>query len=568
MSSPLLVTGLGFDSTLPLLSPKGKVPTRTRYDPRVDHVAGDGLELRDYLRVLRRRRWTVILAMLWLAGSVLTASLLKTPRYRASGELLIAPKASETLFKQVSGPAVYNDPKRAVATEIRVLESLAVEDAVAARLGYRPRLTASSSPDDNVVTVRSISVDPQRAALAVNAYAEEYINYRRESTVEDILGAQSEVQKKIDEKQREIDALDAAVGPVDPVVGTPRAAERISLLNQQNLFRNQLDQLQVEASLNRGGAQLLTPARPPTEPFEPKPLRSVASAVALGLMLGVGLAFLVDYLDDALRTTQDVERATGGLPILGVIPAVRGWRNTKTARTVTRSDPASVVAEAYRGLRTSVQFLGLDSPLRTLQLTSPSTSEGKSTTVANLAVALANAGRRVVVVDCDLRRSRAHDFFDLPNDVGVTSVLLGEVGLGAALQHVEGVDRLRILSAGQRPPNPSELLSGHRMVGLLEELKAEADIVVLDSPPVLPVSDAIGLSAHVDATLLVVRANATNRKSVVRALELLGHIDTPVIGTVLNGAKGEESYADGGYRYGPYYRAEPSSNSVGVHATS
>ncbi|MGH9156472.1 MAG: polysaccharide biosynthesis tyrosine autokinase [Acidimicrobiales bacterium] len=511
--------------------------------------SADELELRDYLRVIRRRKWTIALTAVVIVGAALTAAFLKTPRYRASAELLIAPKVSETLFNPNNG-SIYTDPRRAVATEIKVLSSKAVEDAVAEKLGSRPTISATGSPDDDVVTVRAVSVDPERAALIVNTYATEYIDYRRESTVRDILDAQAEIQRKVEEKQGEIDALDAQPGPKD---SPARAAERTSLTNQQNLFRAQLDQLQVGASLNSGGAQLITPAEAPDEPFEPNPVRSGITALAIGLLLGVGLAFLFEYLDDALRTTVDVERATQGLPVLGVIPAVPGWRNQKTTRTVTRSEPNSMAAEAYRSLRTSVQFLGLDSPLHTLQLTSPSSSEGKTTTVANLAVALADAGQRVIVVDCDLRRSRLHEFFGLANTVGITSVLVGDVPLSAALQQAGTDDRLRVLCSGPRPPNPSELLSGQRAIEVLNAIRAEADIVLFDSPPVLPVSDAVVLAARVDATLLVAHVRSTSKKALLRAYEQLRQVDAPVIGTLLNGASGDDgdlySY---GYGYGAY----------------
>lgn len=521
---------------------------RPRYDPRMEPGSADELELRDYLRVVRRRKWTIAFVTTVVVAAALAASFLKTPRYRASAELLIAPKASETLFDPNNG-SIYTDRKRAVATEIKVLQSRAVEDAVFEELGYRPTITASGSPDDDVVTVRAVSTDPERAAQVVNTYAREYITYRRESTVKDILEAQAEVQRKVEEKQTEIDALDARPGSND---APGRQAERTSLVNQQNLFRDQLDQLQVGASLNSGGAQLITPAEVPESPFEPTPVRSGVLGLAVGLMLGLGLAFLFEYLDDALRGTADVERVADGLPVLGVIPAVAGWRNEKTPRTVTRTDPTSLAAEAYRSLRTSVQFLGLDAPLQTLQLTSPSSGEGKTTTAANLAVVLADAGQRVIVVDCDLRRSRIHEFFGLDNEVGFTSVLVGDAPLSTALQDVDGVPGLRLLTSGPRPPNPSELLSSQRAVEVLTALRAQADIVVLDSPPVLPVSDAVGLSARVDATLMVVRAASTTRKSLARAMTLLRQVDAPLIGAVFNVAKSGTDY-EGGYGYGYAY---------------
>jgi len=512
------------------------------------------LDLRGYVTILRRRKWVVVAVAAVAVGAGLAVSLSTTPRYRASAEVLIAPKRSETLFAS-NGGQLPQDTSRYVATEIRVLTSEFVRDAAVAKLGYRARVTARGSRDDNVVTLSAESVSPRRAADTVNTYVDAYIEYRRKATVEDSLKAQSVIQGQVDEKQRELEALDAALGRAPAgereAVAASQREERASLVSQQRLFDSQIDQLQIGAGLNSGEAQLLTAASVPTAPFEPNPPATAALSLFLGLVLGVGIAFLVEYLDDSVRTKDDLERSTTGLPVLGLIPLTPGWKEAEQARTVTLRAPASVAAEAYRSLRTSIQFLGLDTPVRTLQVTSPSSSEGKTTTVANLCVALATAGQRVVVVDCDLRRSRVHEFFGLGNGIGFTSVLLGDAPLSEALVPAPGVDGLYVLASGPRPPNPSELLSGPRTIEVLLALQGQADIVVFDSPPVLPVSDALVLAARVDATLLVAKARTTSRRSLGRALELLQQVDAPVVGTVLNGAAADEGYGYGyGYGYG------------------
>jgi non-specific protein-tyrosine kinase len=216
--------------------------------------------------------------------------------------------------------------------------------------------------------------------------------------------------------------------------------------------------------------------------------------------------------------------------------------------------PTSSASEAYRSLRTAIGFIGLDKPLRVIQVTSPSAAEGKTTTIANLAVALANVGKKVVVVDCDLRRPRIHTFFGIPNEVGFTSVLLGEVPLANAAQAV-GRRHLMLLASGQLPPNPSELLSSTRTAQVLATLQAEADVVLVDSPPVLPVTDSAVLSAHVDATLLVIRAGVTTRRQLTRAVEVLEQVAAPLVGTVLNGVTADEGYGYT-YNYGYYNSAQ------------
>jgi non-specific protein-tyrosine kinase len=234
---------------------------------------------------------------------------------------------------------------------------------------------------------------------------------------------------------------------------------------------------------------------------------------------------------------------------MGLIPLVHSWRDHRQPVVVSVTDPTSPAAESYRTLRTNIQFAGLDRSMRAIQVTSPSASEGKTTTLANLAVALAGAGLRVTLVCCDLRRPRLHQFFGLNNTVGFTSVLLGEKSISQALQPTAH-EGLTLLASGPPPPNPAELLSSNRTSEVLTALKLQSDMLLLDSPPVLPVTDAAVLSPNVDATLLVATAGKTSRKKFGRAVELLNQVGAPIIGVVLNGVSGEGGY---GYEYATSY---------------
>jgi capsular exopolysaccharide synthesis family protein len=275
--------------------------------------------------------------------------------------------------------------------------------------------------------------------------------------------------------------------------------------------------------------------------------------LAVGIVLGLGLALLVDFLDNRIRGQDDLGRVTRGLPVLGLIPPMPGWRDERVARVISVEDPAAQASEAYRRLRTSIQFLALDRSLKTIQVTSPWKSEGKTTTVVNLAVALARSGQQVIVVDCDLRRPRIGEFFHLSSRVGFTSVLLGDTPLSRALQPAEGIEGLRVLPAGPIPPNPSELLAGKRTGEILDRLATDADFLLLDSPPVLPVSDAAVIASRVDGVIVVVNDNSTKRMQVQRAMELLSQVGSTVAGLVLNRThQDEESYQ---YEYGYSYRA-------------
>jgi capsular exopolysaccharide synthesis family protein len=465
----------------------------------------------------------------------LIPAFLQKPVYEGRAQVLLKTGTTESVFDQ-TGERV--DASRAVDTELLVLKSAPVRAAVRRELGGKvPKVSGTSLGQVDAIEIRARDADPQRAAAITNAYARAYIDFRRTQAVDDLLAAATQIQTKINELQPQIES-------------TADGSQKAALIEQQSVFKQRLDQLQVDAAIKTGGAQLITPAAVPSSPVEPKPLRTGAFALAVGLILGVGLAFLREHLDDSVKTKDDLERVTPGRPVVGLIPAGTTPKSVDTARVVSREDPVSPAAEAYRTLRTSIQFLAVARPLRALQVTSPNAREGKSTTLANLGVSLAGAGRRVVLVCCDLRRPRIHEFFGLSNEVGFTSVLLGQVPLWSAVQEVPGINGLSVLASGAVPPNPSELLSSPRAAEVLTPLHAEGHLVLVDSPPVLPVTDALVLSQHVDATLLVCAAGRTSKKEIARASELLQQVDAPLVGTVLNGVSASEGY---GYSY-TYYR--------------
>ena len=262
-----------------------------------------------------------------------------------------------------------------------------------------------------------------------------------------------------------------------------------------------------------------------------------------------------------MGSREDLEHATDELPVLAQIPRITSWRDRQRPLVVTLEAPNSSAAEAYRSLRTSIQYLGVDRERDSIQVTSARIGEGKTTTLANLAVVFARAGRDVTIVCCDLRRPRIHDYFGLSNKIGFTSVMLGELPVLSALQRVPGEENLAVLSAGPPAPNPSELLSSAKAREVMASIVRTCDLVLVDSPPVLPVSDALIVSGMVEATLLVANAKSSSRRALHRTVELLRQVDAPLVGTVLNNADGVENY--GSYEYQPTARSTNGSNGHG-----
>jgi len=499
--------------------------------------------LRDYLGVLKRRKGTVVATVVTIVGVALVLSLLQTPMYAAEAKIVLRQDSGDSVFSQSGTGAV--DPARVVQTEMEMLQSKPVEDKVRETIGSAPKISVRPIPQADVIVVRATSRSAERAATVANAYAQGYVDVRRERAINDLVAAAKQIQGTISDLQRQIDTA-------------PDEQQRSRLRDQQGVFREKLDQLQVDSQLKRGGAELASPATAPKSPFEPKPVRNSVLALGISLFLGVGLAFLFEFLDDTVKGKVELERATPGLEVLGLIPSVPTWKAPEDAVVVSRSEPASPPAEAYRTLRTALQFLTLDREMRTIQITSATAGEGKSTTLANLGVAFARAGRPVVLVCCDLRRPRIHEFFGLTNRVGLTSVLLKDATLENAMQRTS-VERLSVLASGPLPPNPSELLASRHVVELLERIKQEGHLVLIDSPPILPVTDAMVLSKSVDATLMVAAAGRTTRNEVARAVELLEQVDAPLVGAVLNGVTEAQTY---GYSY-QYYASSTNGNGSG-----
>lgn len=526
--------------------------------------AADELDLRDYLQVIRRRKAVIAFCLVGVLGVSLGFSYLQTPRYAAVTKLLLRQPGTGTVFAQ-QGSQSNPNAERAIETEIEVIKAEPVQDIVRQKIGGAPPVQVRPVGQTDVITIRAESTDAARAALVANAYATAYTEFRRKQAVDEFAAASEEIQTKITDLNGQLENLGSQLAAtpacVDPK-STPDAcsqrttvqqtvdSRRTTLLSQLGLFQQRLDQLQVDSQLASGNVQIVTPASTPRAPFVPTPVRNGILAAILGLVLGVGVAFLRDYLDDSVNGKEDLERAVPGLGVLGLIPMVPDWKSREQSRVVSLSEPTSPAAEAYRILRTSIQFLGIDRQVRLIQVTSAVAQEGKTTTLSNLAVAFASSGLRTVAVCCDLRRPRLHEFFGLDNAVGFTSVLLGNVALSKALQPVANQERLLVLASGPLPPNPAELLSSGRTADLLRNLADQADVVLIDAPPVLPVTDSLVLSQRVDATVLVSSAHLTTRKAIHRAAEMLHQVNAPLVGAVLNGVDEENGY--GGYS-GRYY---------------
>ena len=342
------------------------------------------------------------------------------------------------------------------------------------------------------------------------------------------------------------------------------------------LLQTRLKESEIRLAAEPGDVRVIDTALVPEVPISPRPLRNLVLALALGLVMGVAAAFGREAMDTRVRTREDVQAATGQMPILGIIPRFEGAQRTSVRNRlmegvpdslVVRADPQSPAAEAFRALRTSIVFSGVKGAPQVMVVTSAMPGEGKSTSSSNLAVTLAQQGSRTLLVDADLRRGTLHRIFEVPQEPGLTHVLLGMATLDEAVREVEvgeGV-LLYVLAAGAFPPNPAEILGSERMAKLLEELRARYDAVIFDAPPLNLVTDATVLAKSVDAAVLVTRNGFTDKRALHHAASQLLQVRAPVSGVVLNDVdvEGGGRYYGYGYGYGysyGYYAAEAGAN--------
>lgn len=344
-------------------------------------------------------------------------------------------------------------------------------------------------------------------------------------------------------------------------------------LETNKQYLNTLLQRQRELEVTRGDrpneVSVSTLSRLPKDPIGPARMRNIALAFIVALIAGICLAFLLDFLDDTVKSIDDVDRYIH-LPALALIPASRSDRprlrgmapappgagGESTALAMT-DDVRSPIAESYRHLRTSLLLSSAGQPPKTILVTSSQPSEGKTTTAVNTAFMLAQTGADVLIIDCDLRRPRLHAHFDVPNSGGLTNLLSGDTNIDAHLQSYERQPNLKILTSGPVPPNPAELLGSDEMRRLLAQLGTRFAHIIVDSPPTISFTDASILSTMVDGVVLVVHGGRSSRAVVRRAKQQLIDVGAHIFGVVLNNVKLEtQDYYYAGY-YSNYYYSNP-----------
>ena len=533
------------------------------------------MELKDYIIPLRKWWWLILASTLVAATSSFIAVWQQPATYRATTKLII-------------GQAI-NNPNP-TSTEFSLSQQLATTYADIANTGpvreqtmavvgldWLPEYTVRQQANTQIIEIAVIDTDPVRAQVVANELANQLIlqsptaprpeEQERQAFIENEL---TDLESKITETREEISVQQEAL------VNLLSARQIADVQSQIAVLQTRLTTLQSNyAALlasTEGGAinslRIIDPARQPETPVGPNRPVTILTAAAIGFALAAAGAYLMEYLDDTIKTPGDVEALTG-LPTLAGIARFKSENGSR--ELVTQEHPRSPISEAYRVLRTGIQFSNLAKPNRKLLISSPNPVEGKSMTTANLAVVMAQAGHKVLVIDTDLRRPVQHKIFSVNKDKGLTNMLLlpeleregssAEMHqkLGQFLQKTSEPG-LAVLTSGPIPPNPSELLGSNRMKKVLNILSSIFDVILLDSPPALAVTDAAVLSDQVDGVILVVNADSTRRNQLQQGVERLREINANLIGVVLNRLTPK---SDGYYYYYYYEKSHYLENSNG-----
>lgn len=447
------------------------------------------MELRGYIELLRRRWWILLLGPILAGASAYAVSDSMTPTYAATATILV----NQT---QVPGIVQYND----ILTSERLTN------------------TYAELVDRDIVirtAIERLGLDVSEATLAGKVHVTVVRN--------------TQLLK---------------VTARDP---SPQLAASIA----NGVSQAFIDSNQPEVS-QPGTVSIAEQAKAPSSPVSPNIPLNVTLGALLGLIVAAALVALREYLDDTVKSAAEVE-ALPGLSTMGVIGRLPGRSRGRKSPPTLSVLSAAESAESYRQLRTNIHFAAVAHPLKTILVTSANPREGKSTSVANLAVVLAQAGQRVIVVDTDLRRPQLHTYFRAPNSLGLTGLLLTEADEPDAALVATRIQDLWLLPSGPRPPNPSELLTSPAMARIIEQLSQRADYVLFDSPPILAVTDASILALHTDAAILIAEGGRTRTEALRRAHEALLRANARVLGVVINKAKGHGS----SYAYYGHYRLRP-----------
>lgn len=543
------------------------------------------LDLKMYARVLWHWSWLLLLCTLLAGGGAYVFSILSVPVYQATTTLLIdearnANASYQDLLTSERIARTYAELMERPTTLAKVAERFNID--VETLRGAISAITVTPIRDTQLVKVAIEGISPELVAAVADTLPQVFITEINEVQTQRFAESKKSLEQQLNTLNNEINLKQIAIDEL----GTSLTAEeevrlgevRNELTQYKNSYANVLrsyEELRLTEVQSVDSIVIVEKAEAPTAPIRPRTLINVLLAVIAGGMLALGVIFLVEYLDDRVKTPQDLYKVVN-TPILGAIAQLpntgqrkKDEHSSRQESLITANQPRHPITEAYRSLRTSLQFSSVDDTLRSLLVTSATPGEGKTTTAANLAVVMAQSGRSVILIDADIRKPQQHKIFHLPKSPGLTDAMVTTSSPLAFFLHDTEVPNLRIMTSGKEAPNPAELLGSKRMKQVIESLSTEADVLVFDAPPLLAVTDAQVLASQVQGVLLVVNTEKTPRAVVARAAEALMRGNGRLFGAVLNRlARSPRSYYYYYDSYSYYYEEEGADKGKGNNSKS
>ena len=491
----------------------------------------ESIDIRQYLALFWQWAWLIALVTV-LAGLVsFLVSQRMTPEYSASTTLYIneAPSTKATDYNSII------TSERISGTYSKMITTRPILEEVANRVGVTveyldDRITVSPIRDTTLIQITVKSSDPILAAQIANELANVFSERVVLIQEERFTVSKESLQTQISDMEAQIDEVISALVTEDDA--GVKASLETKLTQYRAIYSNLIlsyEQIRLSESQTVSTVMAVDPATVPTEPISPQVMRNTALAAMVGLMLAVGVIFLIEALDDTIKTPDDVKK-TLGLPVLGVIAK----HDAEDGKPITSTTPRSPVAEAFRSLRTNIQYTAIDSPLEKILVTSTDPNEGKSTVVSNLGVVFAQLGRKVTLIDADLRKPSLHRKVGVQNKTGLTALFVRSMDTLELIMQKTETPNLNVITSGELPPNPSELLGSKKMKSILDKIAESSDMIIIDSPPAMAVTDSLVMVPYVDAVLIVIKPGFTKAKSALLIVEQFKRSNANLIGVVMN----------------------------------
>lgn len=516
------------------------------------------MELKQYLSPLQKWWWLLILSTLVSATSSFIATRFQPPIYKTHTALMIGQAIENANPNSLD---IYLTSQLA-QSYIEIAKRRPVQEGTMTTLGltWLPEYTVSQVPNTQVLEIAVTDSSPERAQAVANTLAQQLILQSPTGAESQDQERQEFINQQLDRLQIEITDTDAEITNLQTQLGDMVSARQIADTQTQIAgLQSKLNTLQTNyatllSNTSQGAVnslQVIETAPLPIVPIGPNKPLTILTGAAIGFVLAAAAAYLMEYLDDTLKTPEEISNVLEA-PVIGYIAETLSAADEDSILVVRQ--PRSSIAEAYRTLRTNLEFAGVDRPLRTILITSASPSDGKTTIASNLAAIIAQGGKRVILLDADLRRPRVHRLTALTNRFGLSDVFRDQMSLDGVRQPISGIENLSVITSGSLPPNPAELLKSGRMDTILSDLQQLADMVIIDSPPFL-VSDPSVLATKVDGVLLVTRPGQTNAETLKAVHQQFNRVGARILGVVLNRIPHRTGFYYGGYRYyyAPYY---------------